>query len=77
MKNPRTEYVRDILYMTSENEFIVVYAGLMISAEGFKASPSIQDTTIRGKIKRVVVPIVQNALIGKSELVAVVSMYDT
>ena len=75
--NPYTEYVLDILYMTSEKEFIVVYAGLMMSAEGLIARPRIHARMMTGTMKRVAVASDQSALIGYIEELDVPMRYAT
>ena len=50
--------------MTSENEFITVYAGLIISAEGLSERPSTQEMIITGRMKRVAVANVQYGVMG-------------
>ena len=61
---PYTLQVREILYMTSENEFIAVYAGLMMSEDGLRARPNTQETMIAGTMKYVADASVRNALRG-------------
>lgn len=51
-------------YITSEKEFIVVYAGLITSAEGFKAIPRNHAIITTGKMNLTEAAIEKNGFEG-------------
>ena len=75
-KVPKTVYVLETLYMTSANEFITVYAGLMISQLGRSARPKIQDMMMTGRMKSVTAAMDSTAFLGYSEERAAEPAYD-